>query len=99
MSERCFIIAEAGGNHNGDFDLALRLIEAAAAAGADAVKFQSFSADKIVRRGTATVEYQQQNAGDRDQFEMLQRLELPTAWLARLVARCAELEIEFMSTP
>jgi N,N'-diacetyllegionaminate synthase len=97
---RCTIIAEAGVNHNGDPELAVRLIEAAAAAGADAVKFQSFSAERIVRAGTSTVGYQQQNSGDLDQFEMLRRLELPAGLVGRLVQRCAALgNIEFMSTP
>ena len=93
-----FIIAEAGVNHNGEDDKALRLVEVAAQAGADAVKFQTFSAAKLVRPGAAKAEYQERATGSGDQFDMLEALEMSRALHERLVARCRELDIEFMST-
>ena len=100
MSERVFFIAEAGVNHNGDVDLARRLIDLAVDAGADAVKFQTFTADRLVTRGAATAEYQRRAIGsEASQHEMLQRLELSPAAHEKLFAHCAERGIEFMSTP
>jgi N,N'-diacetyllegionaminate synthase len=95
----CFVIAEAGVNHNGSAVLAEQLVETAAACGADAVKFQTFSAARLVLPGTETAEYQRANAGTVDQFSMLKALELPEAALRRLKARADALGIEFMSTP
>lgn len=96
---RCFLIAEAGVNHNGSEGLAERLVETAAACRANAVKFQTFSAERLVSPGTKTAAYQLENTGESDQFKMLKSLELPAAALARLKARADALEIEFMSTP
>ncbi len=96
---RCFVIAEAGVNHNGDADLALKLVDAAADAGADAVKFQTFTAGKLVARGTAKAAYQEANTGGGDQYSMLLGLELKPADYPRLRARAAARGIEFMSTP
>ena len=97
---RCFIIAEIGVNHNGKIDLALRSLEAAAAAGADAVKFQTFSTSKLVRIGTRTAEYQQVNSGESDQYKMLRELELSPNDYIRLIDHCRSLgSIEFMSSP
>lgn len=93
-----FIIAEAGVNHNGREDLAHELVEAAARSGADAVKFQTFSADKLVRRGTATADYQQQQTGASDQHSLLKALELSREAHERLFCHCCDLGIEFMST-
>lgn len=93
-----FIIAEAGVNHNGDGEMALRLVEVAHEAGADAVKFQTFTAAKLVRRGAAKAEYQERNTGGGDQFDMLKALEMSTDLHHRLIQRCRELGIEFMST-
>jgi N,N'-diacetyllegionaminate synthase len=94
----CFIIAEAGVNHNGSLELALGLVDAAAAAGADAVKFQSFQAEKLVTPYADTAEYQKQATGKTSQFEMLKSLELPVEFHHRLVERCQARGIEFMST-
>ncbi|MFN0183109.1 MAG: N-acetylneuraminate synthase [Aquabacterium sp.] len=96
---RVFIIAEAGVNHNGSETLALQLVDVAAEAGADAVKFQTFSADKLVARGTAKAEYQQRETGGGDQHSMLRALELSEAAHRRIAAHCRSRGIEFMSTP
>ena len=95
---KTFIIAEAGVNHNGDEKLALALVEAAAKSGADAVKFQTFSADKLTRKGAEKAEYQKQATGDGDQHGMLRALEMSESLHRRLFAHCRELGIEFMST-
>lgn len=97
---RCFIIAEAGVNHNGDPDLARRLVEAAADAGADAVKFQTFSAARLVSRAARKAEYQQRTSGAQEsQFDMLQRLELPLEAHRELMDLCQQRGLEFLSTP
>ncbi len=95
-----YIIAEAGVNHNGSLDTALQLVDAAADAGADAVKFQTFSADLLVRRNAPKAEYQKQTTGtDESQYEMLRRLELPRAAHETLLERCSARGIDFLSTP
>ena len=93
-----FIIAEAGVNHDGDSEQAIRLVEVAARSGADAVKFQTFSADKLTRRGAEKAEYQKKMTGDGDQHAMLAKLEMSDELHLALVKRSAELGIEFMST-
>lgn len=94
------IIAEAGVNHNGDVDMALRLIDAAAAAGADMVKFQTFKAAKAVTATARSAEYQVRNTGvDDGQIAMLQALELGEAAHHKLVAHCKARDIVFLSTP
>src|SRR5579872_6288378 len=73
----CFVIAEAGVNHNGDVALARRLIDVAADAGADAVKFQTFRADLLVTPTAAKAAYQAKQTGAGEtQHAMLRRLEL-----------------------
>lgn len=100
MSNPCFIIAEAGVNHNGDLDLAFQLIEAAAKSGADAVKFQTFTAAKLVTRSARQAEYQVKNLGNEDgQFEMLKKLELDLDAHKALIAHCKKQNIRFLSTP
>lgn len=94
-----FIIAEAGVNHNGDRGLALALIDAAAKAGVDAVKFQTFSAEKVIGERAAKAAYQQAATGEGSQFEMLKQLELSGEDFAALVDHCETAGIEFMSTP
>jgi N-acetylneuraminate synthase len=95
----CFIIAEAGVNHNGSEALAERLIEVAARAGADAVKFQTFDAAQLAAPGAKTADYQQRNTGEADQLAMLRALELPRGAYPRLKRKADALGIEFMSTP
>ena len=98
-SDRVFLIAEAGVNHNGQLDLALRLVDAARAAGADAVKFQTFRAEDLALPGTATAAYQQGATGETDQFAMLRKLELNAEQHQSIAAHCKQVGIEFMSTP
>ena len=96
---KTLIIAEAGVNHNGDLEMARRLVDAAAAAGADYVKFQTFRAERLVTRSAVQAEYQTRNTGlSESQFEMLRRLELDEAMHDALIASCREREIGFFST-
>ena len=97
--QACFIIAEAGVNHNGDVDLALKLIDEAAAAGADAVKFQTFSAERLVTEGAPKAAYQETDGPPESQFEMLKRLELDEAAHETLIAQCREKGVVFLSSP
>lgn len=93
------IIAEAGVNHNGDLSMAYRLIDAAAAAGADMVKFQTFSAERLVTPDAPKAGYQTLAAGDREsQFAMLRRLELTREMHVALMGRCDAQGIRFFST-
>lgn len=97
---KVLIIAEAGVNHNGSLDMALKLIDVAADAGADAVKFQTFKADKVVSRFAPKAEYQTRNTGVVDsQLEMVKKLELNEEQHMVLVEHCRKRGIEFMSTP
>jgi N-acetylneuraminate synthase len=96
----CFIIAEAGVNHNGCPKRAVRMVEAAAQAGADAVKFQTFSAIRLVTPDVPQCDYQAKNTGRREtQLEMLQRLELSREGHEAALARARELSLAFLSTP
>jgi N,N'-diacetyllegionaminate synthase len=93
------IIAEAGVNHNGDLALAKQLIDVAAAAGADWVKFQTFSADRLVTIGAKKAAYQAENtAADESQFAMLRRLELTRDMHEILIDHCKLRGIRFFST-
>lgn len=97
---KTFIIAEAGVNHNGDLELAKKLIDVAVAAGADAVKFQTFRAELLVTKTATQADYQTRNIGKAEsQFDMLKRLELPRPWHPILQSYAKERGIIFISTP
>lgn len=96
---KTIIIAEAGVNHNGDIHLAKKLIETAAAAGADFVKFQTFKASHQVTRSAKKAEYQIKGTdGNESQFDMLSRLEITEAMHRMLIDHCAAHKINFFST-
>ena len=96
---KTLIIAEAGVNHNGDLAMARKLIEVAAAAGADRVKFQTFSADALVTTQASKAQYQLHGTdADESQHEMLRRLELTRGMHDELIAHCKAQGIEFFST-
>jgi N-acetylneuraminate synthase/N,N'-diacetyllegionaminate synthase len=94
----CYIIAEAGVNHNGSVDLAHRLVDAAHAAGADAVKFQTFRTDALARPDAGKAAYQQDTTGAGSQAGMLRRLELAPGDFAALKRHCDAVGIGFIST-
>ena len=97
---RTFIIAEAGVNHNGSLDTAIKMVDAGVAAGADAVKFQTFRTERLVTETAAKAAYQIKNTGsDESQFEMLKKLELSVDDHRELLAYCKGNNILFMSTP
>jgi len=96
---RTFIIAEAGVNHNGSLDIAKRLVDAAKLAGADAIKFQTFKAEKLVSYKAEKASYQKATTDeDETQFEMIKRLELSRDDHFQLVQHCQKVGIEFLST-
>jgi N-acetylneuraminate synthase len=100
MTEQCRIIAEAGVNHNGSLQMALDLVDCAADAGADMVKFQTFRADALASRHAPKAGYQRRDGPEGEtQLEMLRRLELSPEAHRALLARCAERGIAFLSTP
>lgn len=97
--EPCFVIAEAGVNHNGEVALAHRLIDAAADAGADAVKFQTFDPDSLASESAEKAAYQRARDGAGSQRDMLRRLVLSSEAHVALQRHAAERRILFMSTP
>jgi len=100
MSKKTIIIAEAGVNHNGSLERALSLIDCAAEAGVDFVKFQTFKAENIVNKEAQKAEYQLKNTtGEaQTQFEMLKKLEMGNEWYPALIGRCEEKGVRFLST-
>jgi N-acetylneuraminate synthase len=95
---RCFVIAELGVNHNGRLDVAERLVDAAAEAGADAVKFQTWNTDDLVTVDAPLAEYQRSSDGPSTQYELLKGLELPVEALGPLKARAEARGVECFST-
>ena len=97
--ERCLVIAEAGVNHNGDVEQALRLCKMAKESGADVVKFQTWITEKLLTRKVAQAAYQTDNTGiDETQFDMLKKLELSQESFRRIKQYCDEIGIVFAST-
>ena len=96
----CFVIAEAGVNHDGDVEVAHRLVDVAADAGADAVKFQTFETDALITTDAPKAAYQIETTGGAEsQHAMLKKLELPRDAHARLKAHCEQRGMVFLSTP
>lgn len=97
---KVIVIAEAGVNHNGDLSIAKKLVDAAAAADSDYIKFQTFKADQLVSKSAKQAEYQKKNIGDGSdsQYEMLKKLELSHQNHVELVNYCKEKKISFFST-
>jgi len=95
-TEGTFVIAEAGSNHNGDIDLAKELIDVAADAGADAVKFQTFRAENLYVEDSGGVEYLDD---DRSIYDIIESMEMPYEWVPELHDYCHDRGVEFMSTP
>src|SRR3990167_2504018 len=95
---KTLIIAEAGVNHNGDIEIAHQLIDVAADAGADLVKFQTFKADRLVTRQARKAEYQVSAHDDESQHAMLVKLELTREMHEALILHCCSCGIGFFST-
>lgn len=100
MKEKVIIIAEAGVNHNGDINLAKKLIDVAVDAGVDYVKFQTFKAETLVSKSAKKAEYQIENTGDssESQFQMLKKLELTHEQHHQLIGYCEQKGVKFFST-
>jgi len=100
MHNRTFIIAEAGVNHNGDENIAIMMVDAAAAAGADAIKFQTFKASSLLVKSAPKAGYQLKNTpGAESQYEMIKGLELSFDAHEKLMKRAKEKNIIFLSSP
>lgn len=98
--KKVFIIAEAGVNHNGSIELAKRLIDVASESGADAVKFQTFKAEKLVSKNAQKADYQKQTSNNSEsQFDMIKKLELDLNTHKELISYCKTKNIMFLSTP
>lgn len=94
-----YIIAEAGVNHNGDFALACKLVDAAKAAGVDCIKFQTFKSSELVSHNAQKAEYQKDTTGEGSQVDMLKKLELSYDEFLALKDYCDKTGICFLSTP
>lgn len=94
-----YIIAEAGVNHNGSFELACKLVDAAKEAGVDCIKFQTFKSEKLVSHNAQKAEYQKSTTGEGSQIDMLKKLELSYEEFISLKAYCDKVGICFLSTP
>lgn len=95
-----YIIAEAGVNHNGNVELAKKMVEVAKKSGADAIKFQTFKAEQLVTTRLQKAEYQQKTTDKSEsQLEMLKKLQLTQAEFIELKSCCSQIGIEFLSTP
>jgi len=99
FENRIYIIAEAGVNHNGDIDLAKKLIDAGKAAGVDCVKFQTWKTEALLTADAPKANYQIENDGEGSQFEMLKKLELSYNDFKELQAYSKQVGVDFLSTP
>lgn len=98
--KKVYIIAEAGVNHNGDINIAKKLVDVASEAGADAVKFQTFKAEKIVSKNANKAEYQKKTTNVQEsQLDMIKKLELSEEEHIKLIQHCKDKQITFLSTP
>jgi len=97
---QCYVIAEIGVNHNGSIKLAKEMIRAAKKSGADAVKFQTFSAELLVTKATPKVQYQKLTTNDDEShYQMIKSLELKKSDFEELFNYCSDIDIDFISTP
>jgi N-acetylneuraminate synthase len=94
--EPTYVVAEAGSNHNGSLETARELIDVAADAGADAVKFQTFRAEDMYVKDSGGVEYLDD---DRSIYEIIESMEMPYEWIPELAEHCADRDVQFLSTP
>jgi N-acetylneuraminate synthase len=100
IDKKIFVIAEAGVNHNGSVEMAMQLIDVAAEAGADVVKFQTFRTEKVISRFAPKAEYQTKTTGaEESQFEMVKKLEFGEEIHRQLIDHCSKSGIQFLSTP
>ncbi|MEY3237240.1 MAG: hypothetical protein RI883_1341 [Bacteroidota bacterium] len=99
FSERVYIIAEAGVNHNGDISLAKKLIDAGKEAGVDCVKFQTWITEELITKDAQKAEYQRKNDGEGSQYDMLKKLELSFSDFRELKRYSEDQGIDFLSTP
>ena len=99
MKNKVFIIAEAGVNHNGSIEIAKKLIDAASASGANAVKFQTFKTELLTSRYAEKAEYQKEKGSTESQYEMLKKLELNVEGHKKLIEYCKKTSINFLSSP
>lgn len=94
--EPCYVVAEAGSNHDKSFEQALQLVDVAARCGADAVKFQTFTAERMYLRNAGECDYLKTA---RSIFDIIRDVEMPRDWIPRLAEYCGERHIEFLSSP
>lgn len=95
----CFVIAEAGSNHNGNFDQATQLIDVACDAGADAVKFQTFRADQLYPKSDKKAAYLKTLGIEKSVYQVIHEMEMPFEWIPKLAAYAKKKGILFLSTP
>ena len=98
--KKVFIIAEAGDNHNGDYDTALKLVDKAVEAGADCVKFQTFVTERVISKLAEKADYQKESTGTGEsQYDMEKKLELSFEQFRQIKKYCEQKKIMFLSTP